>query len=128
MGSFFTDAPCLSLLPVYLRADVVMVGEPTILNRKSMIFILAAPEKKKEDSICFPVVTATGAICLFTSLLGYVGIMLNNRAVLTFYNLFLWVCFGLIAAIGYTAYRKNKWNIEVTTTNKKGSFDRCFKY
>ncbi|KAI8136667.1 hypothetical protein BJV82DRAFT_526760 [Fennellomyces sp. T-0311] len=38
--------------------------------------------------------------------------MLNNRAILTFYNLFLWVCFGMIAAIGYVAYRKNKWNIE----------------
>lgn len=58
------------------------------------------------------VVLATGVICLFTSLVGYTGIMLNNRAILTFYNLLLWPCFGIIAAIGYTAYRKNKWNLE----------------
>ncbi|KAG1151866.1 hypothetical protein G6F37_010902 [Rhizopus arrhizus] len=75
---------------VYLRADVVLVGEKTILD----------------------LVLATGVICLFTSLVGYTGIMLNNRAILTFYNLLLWPCFGIIAAIGYTAYRKNKWNLE----------------
>ncbi|KAI9012552.1 tetraspanin Tsp2 [Phycomyces nitens] len=79
----------LTFFKFFLRADVLIVGERIILNCKS-----------------------TGVICLFTSLLGYVGIMLNNRAVLTIYNLFLWVCFGLIAAVGYTAYRKNKWNIE----------------
>lgn len=55
---------------------------------------------------------ATGVICLFTSLVGYTGIMLNNRAILSLYNLLLWPSFGMIAAIGYTAYRKNKWNIE----------------
>lgn len=58
------------------------------------------------------VVLATGVICLLTSLVGYTGIMLNNRAILTVYNLLLWPCFGIIAAIGYTAYRKNKWNLE----------------
>lgn len=55
---------------------------------------------------------ATGCVCLFTSLLGYVGIMLNNRAILSYYCLLLWPCFGLIAAVGYTAFRKNKWEID----------------
>ncbi|CAO3679013.1 unnamed protein product [Rhizopus stolonifer] len=80
----------LTLFKFYLRADVILVGERPILN----------------------LILTTGVICLFTSLVGYVGIMLNNRAILTWYNLFMWPCFGLIAAIGYTAYRKNKWNIE----------------
>ncbi|KAI7871529.1 tetraspanin Tsp2 [Spinellus fusiger] len=75
----------LTFFKFYLRADVLIVGERMLLN-------------------C--------VICLFTSLLGYAGIMLNNRAVLTFYNLLLWVSFGMIAAVGYTSYRKNKWNIE----------------
>lgn len=57
-------------------------------------------------------VLATGAICLFSSFVGYVGIMLNNRPILAIYNLFLWPCFGMIAAVGYTAYRKNKWNLD----------------
>jgi len=38
--------------------------------------------------------------------------MLNNRAILTVYNVLLWPCFALIAAIGYVSYRKNKWNLE----------------
>ncbi|KAI7852990.1 hypothetical protein BDC45DRAFT_512014 [Circinella umbellata] len=80
----------LTFFKLYQRADVVIVGERMILN----------------------LITATGVICLFTSILGFTGIMLNNRAVLTFYNLFLWACFGMIAAIGYVAYRKSKWNIE----------------
>ncbi|RCI03704.1 hypothetical protein CU098_010512 [Rhizopus stolonifer] len=80
----------LTYFKFYLRADVVLVGQEMILN----------------------LILATGVVCLFTSLLGYTGIMLNNRAVLTFYNLLLWPCFGLIASIGYTAYRKNKWNLE----------------
>ncbi|KAI8885158.1 hypothetical protein K501DRAFT_246548 [Backusella circina FSU 941] len=80
----------LTFFKFYLRADVMVVGERTIVN----------------------LILATGAICLFTSIVGYVGIMLNNRAILTFYNLLLWPSFGMIAAIGYTAYRRNKWNLE----------------
>ncbi|KAI7884791.1 tetraspanin Tsp2 [Lichtheimia hyalospora FSU 10163] len=80
----------LTFFKFYLRADVVIVGERMILN----------------------VITATGVICLFSSLLGFVGIMLNHRGILTIYNLFMWVCFGMITAIGYIAYRKAKWNIE----------------
>ncbi|CAO3630061.1 unnamed protein product [Mucor hiemalis] len=75
---------------LYQRAMVILVGERTILN----------------------LVTATGVICLFTSLIGFVGIVLNNRAILAIYNVMMWPCLGMIAAIGYTAYRKNKWNIE----------------
>lgn len=44
--------------------------------------------------------------------MGYTGIMLNNRAILSMYNLLLWPSFGMIAAIGYASYRRNKWNIE----------------
>ncbi|KAI9487933.1 hypothetical protein BDB00DRAFT_86329 [Zychaea mexicana] len=57
-------------------------------------------------------VTATGVLCLITSFIGYVGIILNNRGALTLYNLMLWLTFAMIAAIGYVSYRKNKWNIE----------------
>ncbi|KAI9263700.1 hypothetical protein BY458DRAFT_438650 [Sporodiniella umbellata] len=80
----------VTIFKFYLRAEVILVGQQPILY----------------------LTLATGTVCLFTSLLGFVGIMLNNRAVLTWYNLFMWPCFGMIAAIGYTAYRKNKWNIE----------------
>ena len=56
--------------------------------------------------------TATGTLCVITSLVGYVGIILNNRTVLAFYNILLWITFALVASIGYVSYRKNKWNID----------------
>ena len=56
--------------------------------------------------------TVTGTLCVFTALVGYVGIILNNRTVLTCYNLLLWVTFAMVASIGYVSYRKNKWNID----------------
>ncbi|KAI7856575.1 tetraspanin Tsp2 [Circinella umbellata] len=71
----------------YLRADVFIVGQKTLLN-------------------------LTGTLCVFTALVGYVGIILNNRTVLTCYNLLLWVTFAMVASIGYVSYRKNKWNID----------------
>ncbi|GAN10921.1 conserved hypothetical protein [Mucor ambiguus] len=42
----------------------------------------------------------------------FTAIILNNRPLLAVYNLLMWPCLGMIAAIGYTAYRKSKWNIE----------------
>ncbi|KAH8552535.1 tetraspanin Tsp2 [Umbelopsis sp. PMI_123] len=80
----------LTYFKLYLRADVIIVTELLLLR----------------------LVTAAGSICLVTSFVGYAGIMLNNRAILTIYNVLLWPCFALIAAIGYVSYRKNKWNLE----------------
>ncbi|KAI8098824.1 tetraspanin Tsp2 [Halteromyces radiatus] len=90
MGLGILLAALFTFFKLYQRADVVIVGERVILN----------------------LILATGCICLFSALFGYVGIMLNNRPLLAIYNLLLWVCFGMIAAIGYTAYRRNKWNID----------------
>ncbi|OZJ06427.1 hypothetical protein BZG36_00460 [Bifiguratus adelaidae] len=79
----------LTYFQLYLRAPVVIVSEETLL-------ILA---------------TVAGSICLFTSLLGYAGIMLNNRSILTLYNLMLWPCFAMIASVGYVAYKRQRWNL-----------------
>ncbi|KAI8638935.1 hypothetical protein BD408DRAFT_372696, partial [Parasitella parasitica] len=75
---------------LYQNALVFLIGQQTLVN----------------------LVTAAGVICLLTSLIGFAAIILNNRPLLAVYNLFMWPCLGLIAAIGYTAYRKSKWNIE----------------
>ncbi|KAI8977878.1 tetraspanin Tsp2 [Pilobolus umbonatus] len=80
----------LTYFKFFQRADTIIVGQRVILD---LIF-------------------STGIVCLFTSFVGYAGIMLNNRSLLTIYNLLLWPSFGMIAAIGYISYRKNKWNIE----------------
>ncbi|CEP11838.1 hypothetical protein [Parasitella parasitica] len=75
---------------LYHNALVFLIGQYTLVN----------------------MVTAAGVICLLTSLIGFAAIILNNRPLLTVYNLLMWLCLGMIAAIGYTAYRKSKWNIE----------------
>ncbi|KAL1922860.1 uncharacterized protein VTP21DRAFT_9236 [Calcarisporiella thermophila] len=80
----------LTWFKLYLRAEAVIVGEWLILN----------------------VATAASVMCLITSFVGYVGILLNSRRVLTVYNILLWPCFSMILAIGYIAYRKAKWNLE----------------
>jgi hypothetical protein len=81
---------------------------------KERLSTVSSTQKRKSPHLITQtiVILATGVICLFTSIVGYVGIMLNNRAILTIYNLLLWPSFGMIAAIGYTAYRRNKWNLE----------------
>ncbi|KAI8074780.1 hypothetical protein BC940DRAFT_289077 [Gongronella butleri] len=83
-------AALLTYFKFYLRASVVIVGDFTLLN----------------------LVLGTGIICLLSALLGYIGIMLNNRAILAVYNLLLWGCFAMIAAVGYYAFRRQKWNIQ----------------
>lgn len=77
-------AGVLTYYEFYYYAKVVVVGEGLNLG----------------------LATASGAACIITAFIGYTGIMLNHRGILTIYNLFLWPCFALIACIGYFAYRK----------------------
>lgn len=56
--------------------------------------------------------TAAGALCLLTAIMGFSGILLNNRAFLAFYTLFLWFCLALIVAPGYITYKKKTFNLE----------------
>ncbi|RUP46680.1 tetraspanin Tsp2 [Jimgerdemannia flammicorona] len=58
------------------------------------------------EALILNLMLSAGSICLFTSLLGYIGIILNSRSILTAYNVLMWPCFALIASIGYVAYRK----------------------
>lgn len=47
-----------------------------------------------------------------TSLVGWSGILLNNRAFLAVYNLLLWVTFALLVVPGYVTYRRRAFNLE----------------
>ncbi|GHJ89449.1 hypothetical protein NliqN6_5851 [Naganishia liquefaciens] len=75
---------------VFYRSDVIRVG-----NRTELI-----------------ISTAAGALSLFTALLGFAGIILNNRAFLAVYNLLLWVCLALIVTPGYLTYKQHTFNLE----------------
>ena len=63
----------------------------------------------------FSASTVAACACLFTALIGWSGLLLNNRAFLGFYTFFLWISFGLLVIPGYITYRKRTFNLEGKT-------------
>ncbi|KAG8988832.1 hypothetical protein FRB94_000377 [Tulasnella sp. JGI-2019a] len=59
--------------------------------------------------------TIASSVGIFTSLLGWAGLLLNNRAFLGFYTLFLWITFGLLVTPGYITYKRITFNLEGKT-------------
>ena len=47
-----------------------------------------------------------------TSLVGWAGILLNNRGFLAWYSFLLWICFAFLVAPGYITYKKRTFNLE----------------
>ncbi|KIR26471.1 tetraspanin Tsp2 [Cryptococcus deuterogattii LA55] len=77
-------------LNIFYQSDVIRVG-----NRTELI-----------------ISTVAAAMILFTSLLGFAGIFLNNRTFLAVFTLLLWVDFGLLVAPGYITYKRKTFNLE----------------
>ncbi|WVQ83238.1 hypothetical protein IAT38_005377 [Cryptococcus sp. DSM 104549] len=77
-------------LNVFYQSDVIRVGNHTEL-------VLS---------------TVAAAMIVLTSLIGFAGIFLNNRAFLAIFTLLLWVDFGLLVAPGYMTYKQRAFNLE----------------
>jgi hypothetical protein len=75
---------------IWTRADIILVA-----NRPELI-----------------VSTIAACIGIFTSLIGWAGILLNNRSFLAVYTFFCWITFGLIVAPGYLSYKRRTFNLE----------------
>ena len=56
--------------------------------------------------------TMTAIIGLFTSLIGWAGILLNNRGFLAWYTFLTWVTFAFLVSPGYLTYRRRTFNLE----------------
>lgn len=56
--------------------------------------------------------TAATTLGLFCSILGYAGILLNNRSFLAVYTFLLWIVFALIVTPGYITYKTRTFNLE----------------
>ena len=56
--------------------------------------------------------TLAASVGVFASLIGWSGILLNNRAFLAVYTLLLWVTFALLVVPGYVTYRRRTFNLE----------------
>ena len=75
---------------VWDRADVVRVG-----NRGELIVSAIA-----------------ASMGIVTSLVGWAGILLNNRGFLAWYSFLLWICFAFLVTPGYMTYKKRTFNLE----------------
>jgi hypothetical protein len=80
----------LTWFDTWTHADVVRVGNTTEL----IISTLAA------------------TIGIITSLIGWAGILLNNRSFLAIYTFLLWITFALLVIPGYLTYKRHTFNLE----------------
>ncbi|KDQ51182.1 hypothetical protein JAAARDRAFT_41450 [Jaapia argillacea MUCL 33604] len=80
----------LTWFDVWKHADVVRVGDRTELITS----------------------TLAASVGILTSLIGWAGVLLNNRGFLAVYTFMLWVCFGLLVTPGYIAYKRRTFNLE----------------
>ncbi|KAF7333040.1 hypothetical protein MVEN_02410500 [Mycena venus] len=85
---------------VWQHADILRVG-----NRPELILT-----------------TTAAAMALLTALIGWAGIVLNNRGFLAVYTFFLWIAFVLLVIPGYITYKKFAFNLE-GKINKQWSED-----
>ncbi|TFY63697.1 hypothetical protein EVJ58_g3101 [Rhodofomes roseus] len=56
--------------------------------------------------------TCAAALGMFTALVGWSGILLNNRAFLSIYCALLWAVFALLVTPGYITYKRRAFNLE----------------
>lgn len=56
--------------------------------------------------------TIAASLGLLTCLIGWSGILLNNRAFLAIYCVLLWVSFAFLVAPGYLTYKRRTFNLE----------------
>ncbi|THH20192.1 hypothetical protein EW146_g1131 [Bondarzewia mesenterica] len=80
----------LTWFDVWKHADVVRVG-----NRPELVLS-----------------TLAASFGIVTSLVGWAGILLNNRSFLAVYTFFLWICFAFLVIPGYLTYKKRNYNLD----------------
>ena len=54
----------------------------------------------------------TAVIGLLTSLIGWAGILLNNRGYLAWYTFMTWITFAFLVSPGYLTYKRRTFNLE----------------
>ena len=80
----------LTWFDVWARADVIRVG-----NHPELV-----------------VSTLAASIGIFTAVIGWAGILLNNRSFLAVYSFLLWITFIFLVMPGYITYKRRAFNLE----------------
>ncbi|KAK9762792.1 hypothetical protein K7432_011134 [Basidiobolus ranarum] len=86
----------------YLRAEVLVTGNSGLMG----------------------IMTVFSLVGIANSVIGYYGILNNDRKILAIWALILWVMLILIAIVGYLAYKRQLWNLRA----KLGHQWRYFGY
>ncbi|KAJ7472540.1 hypothetical protein FB451DRAFT_1249906, partial [Mycena latifolia] len=109
--------------PRWTRFKIILFIANTVLSAYSLIaliFTLLVHFRTLENAPILLVAnttelglsTAAAAAALFTALIGWPGILLNNRPFLATYTFLLWICFGLLVVPGYITYKRRTLNLE----------------
>ena len=80
----------LTWFDVWQHADIIRTG-----NRPELILS-----------------TVAASIGIFTSVIGWAGILLNNRGFLAWYTFLSWITFAFLVTPGYITYKKRTFNLE----------------
>lgn len=56
--------------------------------------------------------TVAASFGILTSLMGWAGILLNNRSFLAWYTFLSWITFAFLVAPGYITYKRRTFNLE----------------
>ncbi|KAF8167113.1 tetraspanin Tsp2 family [Crassisporium funariophilum] len=80
----------LTWFDVWENADVIRAG-----NRSELVLS-----------------TVAACIGIFTSVIGWAGILLNNRGFLAWYTFLTWITFGFLVIPGYLTYKRRTFNLE----------------
>ncbi|KAG5641734.1 hypothetical protein DXG03_004306 [Asterophora parasitica] len=80
----------LTWFNIWTHSDIIRVG-----NRTELI-----------------ISTLAASLAIFTSLIGWAGILLNNRPFLAIYTFLLWIVFIFLLMPGYMTYKRRAFNIE----------------
>jgi hypothetical protein len=80
----------LTWFNIWTRAEVVLVG-----NRPELITS-----------------TIAASIGVLTSVIGWAGILLNNRSFLAVYTFLCWITFAFLVVPGYISYKRREFNLE----------------
>jgi hypothetical protein len=80
----------LTWFNVWTHAEIILVG-----NRPELITS-----------------TIAASVGILTSVIGWAGILLNNRSFLAIYTFLCWITFGLLVIPGYLSYKRREFNLE----------------
>ena len=64
--------------------------------------------------------TIAASFGIVTSVIGWAGILLNNRSFLAVYTFFLWICFVLLVSPGYMTFKRRNFNLDGKVNSQWG--------